>query len=334
MLRFTIVALLVALLAAVTACGDDDDDDVEEPAQTETASEATETETEAPGTPGPVDSEAPGILFQRRENLNTDIYLIQPDGSGLTQLTDDPAEDYEPRWSPGYEFIAFVSDRDGVSGGQIYVMNPDGSDQRRLTTSEFTDDYPNWSPDGSTLIFQRSSAGLDNVERSSDIWTVNVETGEETQLTTEEAWDSTPSYSPDGQTITFESDRAGPFEIWHMDPDGANPRQITDLGGSAFASRFSPDGTRIAFNLRGGEGRIDVWVMNADGSDQHMLMDTPQLNEMCPAWSPDGLFLTYHVFGEGEIAADIAYVSVEDPEQILITDTPEIREETPDWSGS
>jgi TolB protein len=320
--RFTIALLcLTAGVSLLVACGDDDADSSGE-------EEATTTETAESE-----DSEAPGILFQRREGLNTDVYLIQPDGSGLTQLTDDPGEDYEPRWSPGYDQIAFVSDRDGVSQGQIYVMNPDGSNQRRITTSEATDDYPNWSPDGSTLIFQRSSAGLQNAERSSDIWTVDVETGEETQLTTEEAWDSTPSYSPDGQTITFESDRAGPFEIWNMDADGSNPRQLTELGGSAFASRFSPDGSQIAFNLRGEEARVDVWIMNADGSDQRMLMDTAQLNEMCPAWSPDGQFLVYHVFGEGELAADIAYVEVENPEEIRITETPEIREETPDWSG-
>ncbi|HEX5938749.1 MAG TPA: hypothetical protein VFZ12_00140, partial [Dehalococcoidia bacterium] len=57
--------------------------------------EATETAAE--------EGEAPGILFQRRENLNTDIYMIQPDGSGLIQLTDDPAEDYEPRWRSRYQ---------------------------------------------------------------------------------------------------------------------------------------------------------------------------------------------------------------------------------------
>jgi TolB protein len=73
-----------------------------------------------------------------------EICVMNADGSGQTNLTNDPAADDRPAWSPDGTRIAFNSDRDGNS--EIYVMNADGSGQTRLTNSLLADWAPAWSP--------------------------------------------------------------------------------------------------------------------------------------------------------------------------------------------
>ena len=68
---------------------------------------------------------------------------MNADGSGQTRLTDNPADDGRPIWSPDGSRIAFASDRDG--NWEIYVMNADGSGQTRLTDNPAWDFSPSWS---------------------------------------------------------------------------------------------------------------------------------------------------------------------------------------------
>lgn len=88
---------------------------------------------------------ARGIAFVRdvgEEDSNFEIYVMNPDGSGQTRLTDNPAYDDDPAWSPDGTKIVFGSDRDG--DGEIYVMNADGSGQTNLTNHLAWDEYPAW----------------------------------------------------------------------------------------------------------------------------------------------------------------------------------------------
>lgn len=91
------------------------------------------------------------IAFVSERDGNPEIYAVRPDGSDLVRLTDHPAFDGDPAWSPDGQRIAFRSQRDGNS--EIYVMNTDGTEIRRLTDHPADDLRPVWSPDGRQVAF-------------------------------------------------------------------------------------------------------------------------------------------------------------------------------------
>ncbi len=92
-------------------------------------------------------------MFVSWRDGNGEVYAMDADGSGPRNLTQNPAKDVRPAWSPDGRRIAFVSRRDGNS--EIYVMNADGSGKRNLTRDRANDDYPTWSPDGRRIAFLR-----------------------------------------------------------------------------------------------------------------------------------------------------------------------------------
>ena len=84
------------------------------------------------------------IAFTSDRDGDFEIYIMDPDGSGIQQLTDNDRWDMHPAWSPDGSKIAFFSDRDGDN--EIYVMNPDGSGIQKLTDNDWSDYSPAWSP--------------------------------------------------------------------------------------------------------------------------------------------------------------------------------------------
>jgi Tol biopolymer transport system component/lysophospholipase L1-like esterase len=176
------------------------------------------------------------IAFDNGGPTAGDIFTVNPDGSGLQQLTHSPADgpperNIRPAWSPNGRKIAFVSRRNGSD--DIYLMNADGSDVTQLTQAvkPVADNAPAWSPNGRTLVFQRDM-GAGNTE----IFRIGADGRHETRLTTHDGRDGDPDWSPDGRTIAFERD-ADPiadqtFQVFEMRPDGTCLRQITGGDGS------------------------------------------------------------------------------------------------------
>jgi hypothetical protein len=128
------------------------------------------------------------IAFVSDRDGNDEIYVMNPDGSGQTRLTDNPADDGAPAWSPDGTKIAFTSNRD-AGNFEIYMMNADGSSQTNLTNDPGFDDEPAWSPDGTKIVFA-STRG------TTDIWVMNADGTGQTNLNNSLAGELKPDWQP------------------------------------------------------------------------------------------------------------------------------------------
>lgn len=191
-----------------------------------------------------------------------DIYTARPDGSDLRRLTNYRVYTAEAVVSPDGKRIVFTSLKDGDL--DIYTMNVDGTDVRRLTTTEGYDGGPWWSPDGTQIVYR--------------------------------AW------HPVDSALTTYRDllaqrlvRPNRMELWVMNADGSDQRQITTLGGANFGPSWLPDGKRLIFSsnyLRPRSGNFDLYLINLDGTGLEQVT-TEESFDGFPMFSPDGRSLVW-----------------------------------------
>src|SRR6185503_1321065 len=263
------------------------------------------TETLSP--PGPLPTESPISTADRLDSqidINSlsgkivyssegDVFVINADGTGRTQLTDNPAEDFDPVWSPDGTQIAFRTHRDGDE--EVYLMNADGSNQRNLSNAPNDGDYsPAWSPNGEWIAFMSDRAGNNN------IWVIRPDGSDLRQVTDIPGISEYPTWSPDSSRIAFTctfghilSNGIGDFEICLVNFDGTELIQLTDTPGENKQPAWSPDGTKLAFETnRDGWptlpdyeplgydshsfGDSEIYLMNVDGSGQINLTNNPR----------------------------------------------------------
>lgn len=204
------------------------------------------------------------IVFGRTDAGNRDIFRMDDRGGDVTQLTTDPNSDMQPCYSADGSKIAFVSNRFGTN--DIFIMDADGSNQTQITSSPADDQWPCFDPTGQFIAYQSTAEEDDQVE-DTDIWRVDLNTGVQTDLTDESPDSSNqgaPSWSPDGAKMLYHDDRAGDFDIWVMDSNGANQQQLERIAeplSEGFPAWFA-DGNRFAFV----RARA-VWTAASDGTD-------------------------------------------------------------------
>jgi Tol biopolymer transport system component len=231
------------------------------------------------------------IAFTTNRDGNFEIYAVSADRSRLTRLTNHPAWDADPAWSPDGERIAFRSNRHG--NWEIYVMNADGSAVSRLTNNPAFDAEPAWSPDGTRIAFSSDRFVSRSGVRVTGIYIMNADGSAVTAPIAPGGYFH-PDWSPDGQTITFHSMRDGApvyptHDIWAMNVDGSRLTRLTNVDGFDGYAAWSPDGGQIAFN-RGNA----IYVMNADGSAAKRLSAGAR-----PVWSPDGQHIAFEDTRDG-----------------------------------
>jgi len=244
------------------------------------------------------------IAFDSQRDGHWEVYLMDENGLSVVDLTNHPANDGDPTWSPDGKRIAFDSDRDG--NWEIYAMNRDGSGITRLTNHRADDDSPAWSPDGSRIAFKSNRDG------NWEIYVVNLDNLGVTNLTNHPGTDQMPAWSPDNRRIAFVSYRTGDLDIWVMNADGSDLDNLTRHPAKDSFPAWSPDGQRIAFHSYRG-GNAEIYVMNADGSGLARLTNHPA-EDWGPSWSPDGLRLAFTSDRDGD---DEIYVIDTDGQNVV-----------------
>jgi TolB protein len=190
-----------------------------------------------------------------------DIYRARADGSELHRLTSSDAYDAEATIGPDGR-IVFTSLRDGDM--EIYSMNGDGSDVRRLTNRPGPDGGPFFSPDGKKIVFRGRTLPTGELE-------------EYRALLKEGVW------------------RPGSLDIFVMDSDGGNMRQVTRNDASNFAPFWHPDNRRIIFasNLHNPGGRdFELYLIGEDGTGLERVTYNDTFDGF-PMFSPDGRLLVF-----------------------------------------
>ena len=252
------------------------------------------------------------IVVERDDNY--DIYVGAVDGSGTSQITDDPAEDLMPAWSPDGQQIAFVSKRDGDR--EIFVMQADGSQLRQLTKNDVIDERPSWSPDGKRIVFEHKPSETGN--RDYEIWVMDSNGSNAGPLTENDTQDHWPSYSPDGTKIVFRTGVSG---------QGGEGISIRDAKGQVAelvagyddldVPRWSPDSKSIAFGAKKGDN-WDVYLVTANQPQVTQLTDEAAV-DIRPIWSPDGQYLAFSSDRDGDF--EVYVVGIDGSGLVQLTKT-------------
>ncbi len=250
------------------------------------------------------DTDGDGYLTERD---NTNIYLINVDGSGMVQVTLDHNADFAPDFAPDGSKLAFASraadtSGDGLIGiydnASIFVVGVDGSNLTQITVNATEDQMPKWSPEGRRLVFV--------------------------------SW--TSDNNLDGY-IGADYDIPGIFVI---EANGANLARLTDSGVYATSPTWNPEGTRIAYVVRhdtdaDGQMRYNdagyLFITDGGGNLTAQLTDDT-FGTLLPTWSPDGSMIAFHswtdINGDGEIRypdmPNIFVIRIEDAARIQVSD--------------
>ncbi len=256
---------------------------------------------------------------------NNEIYVTNPDGTEPLNLTNNPALDILPAWSPDGQKIAFTSYRNGSA--DVYVMNADGGGLLNLTpNTPWDDSWPAWSPDGQKIAFTSS-----NISNQFGVYVMNADGTGRVNLTNNPVDDGDLAWSPDGQKIAFTSYRNGSADVYVMNADGTGvPVNLTNNAANDAQPDWSPDGQMITFTSDR-DFYAEVYVMNADGSGQLNLTNNLAEDDYGPAWSPDGQRIAFTRLDGATGIPGIYAMNADGTEQVSLTSLSDF---SPDWQPS
>jgi len=215
------------------------------------------------------------LAFDSDRSGNSDIYKMRVDGSGLQQLTRNPADDFRPQWSPNGRQLAFHSWRSG--NRDSYVMSADGSGERVIANGPAHEFGGGWSPDGKQLVLWTDRTGR------FEISVAPANGGPLRQLTTGGGW--MPAWSRDGRSIAY----LGMDGTVRVIAAGGGSEKIlvrpATFGPAVAVASWSADSQRIYFRVERPDGSLDIAQVGSDGSNPSILVRFDDRER--PAYRPD-----------------------------------------------
>ncbi len=251
------------------------------------------------------------LVFSRRApgGADYDLYAARGDGSGLERLVSGPGDDRDPALSPDGQRMVYVTEVDGAR--ELVLLRMAAPPATPTAAAEAATEAPavgaasgaqvltrlggsrtsspSWSPDGARVVF---SSDFDGDE---EIYIISVDGESLAKLTDNEGIvDRDPAWSPDGETIVFASDRDGPgrTELYSVRPNGTGVTRLTDAAGSSYQPAWSPDGETIVF-VSDRDRDADLYLMDANGSNERLLTRNDDAEDRDPAWSADGRWIVF-----------------------------------------
>ncbi|MGB8215223.1 MAG: hypothetical protein WCE68_16865 [Anaerolineales bacterium] len=295
------------------------------------------------------DSAAPDTCTDT--DCNDEIYVMNADGSAQTRLTNDPAEDWSPAWSPDGQQIAFVSLRDeprnpkvcgNTCNSEIYLMNADGSQVTRLTNNTTPDWDPVWrpvpvgpepavTPTGTPGPVTRIGGGQNQLsywaQVNSPVYMYLAGLGGQAGQAQLLGEGSSPAWSPDGAQVVYVGTSTTELgNLYIMDADGEDKRQLTSSGKDNDPV-WSPDGQRILFS-RGGS---DLYTIDLDGTQAQLLLSGGGGTYYGPAWSPDGKQIAFLKGSENGFQTTLMVAGSDGSNPHVVT-ADSAWNDPPDWS--
>jgi len=215
------------------------------------------------------------IVFDSRRDNEWNLFLMNVDGSNETQLTFSQKSSRHPYFSPDGTQIVYSQAGDDDKS-HLFIMDTDGGNQRQLTFGDASEYEPVWSPDGSQIVYYSDANWASGLF---EIFIIDAGGGDQQQLTDDPAFDWNCGWMPDGSKIFFIRD----FSLATMDADGSNLEIIIDEDISS--PSWSPNGSQIAFGIKGDDGSHHIYIMDADGGNvrQFIMIEGSQWSG---TWSP------------------------------------------------
>jgi TolB protein len=277
-----------------------------------------------------------------------ELYAMDSDGQSQLRLTDTGIQKAgDAVWSPDGKHVAFTQlepymrpgESESCCEAEIHVVKAKGGKAENISNATFTlpgveplnpsdDGQPTWSPDSKQVAFFSGRTGDLN------IWVRKLNGNQPTNLTATPEFDvdGGPAWSPTGDQIAFHSSRHdppfGPPSLYVMNSDGSGVTRLTE--GFDLGAKWSPDGTKIAF-VRISQGDLEIYTMNADGSNEVNVSNLPGSQEANPSWSGDSQHVSFDSTADN-LSHDLYIVRSDGSSLTNLTETPGVDEVVPSWS--
>ena len=263
------------------------------------------------------DSGSTPILFTSDRDGNLEIYSVAPDGGNETNLTNSSKDEYSPIVSPDRNLVAFQS-MSGVDVS-IEVMRVGGESRTPVTQGVGSHSSHRWSPESERIAYIAKETEGPRIY-------VGDADGSERALLTFIPGDEVGDWSSDGKSVVFAVRGGDAQGIYVRNPEGVNEVRLTET--PDFGPIWSPNSRKIAF-LSTRDGNPEIYVMEADGSEQQRLTDT-EAPEYDVSWSPNGKRLL--LVSERDGNPEIYVMDPNEPSKTERLTTNTAKDEQPVWS--